>query len=111
MTNILITTTPTVENRPVREYLGIVSGEAFMRRWWLSDSVLEYATEKLDNFDWLPIEKEALYIGNEKIIGSGSGLRLGGLQGGASQGTGLGDSPDGKSSRGIRGKCRDWGED
>jgi uncharacterized protein YbjQ (UPF0145 family) len=30
MTNILITTTPTVENRPVREYLGIVSGEAFM---------------------------------------------------------------------------------
>ena len=29
MTNILITTTPTVENRPVREYLGIVSGEAF----------------------------------------------------------------------------------
>ncbi len=30
MTNILITTTPTVENRPVREYLGIVSGEAVM---------------------------------------------------------------------------------
>jgi len=29
MTNILITTTPTVENRPVRKYLGIVSGEAF----------------------------------------------------------------------------------
>jgi len=30
MTNVLITTTPTVENRPVREYLGIVSGDAFM---------------------------------------------------------------------------------
>jgi len=30
MTNILVTTTPTVENRPVREYLGIVSGEAVM---------------------------------------------------------------------------------
>jgi uncharacterized protein YbjQ (UPF0145 family) len=52
MTNILITTTPTVENRPIREYLGIVSGEAVMGRWWLSNSVLEYATEKLDNFDW-----------------------------------------------------------
>jgi uncharacterized protein YbjQ (UPF0145 family) len=28
MTNILITTTPTVEDCPVQEYLGIVSGEA-----------------------------------------------------------------------------------
>ena len=27
MTNILITTTPTVENCPIRKYLGIVSGE------------------------------------------------------------------------------------
>jgi uncharacterized protein YbjQ (UPF0145 family) len=33
MTNILITTTPTVENRPVLKYLGIVSGVAFTR-WW-----------------------------------------------------------------------------
>jgi len=37
MTNILITTTPTVESRPVREYLGIVSGEALVRRWWLRE--------------------------------------------------------------------------
>jgi uncharacterized protein YbjQ (UPF0145 family) len=37
MKKILITTTPTVENRPVREYLGIVSGEALVRRWWLYD--------------------------------------------------------------------------
>jgi uncharacterized protein YbjQ (UPF0145 family) len=35
MKNILITTTPIVENRPVRKYLGIVSGVAFTRRWWL----------------------------------------------------------------------------
>jgi uncharacterized protein YbjQ (UPF0145 family) len=42
MTNILITTTPTVENRPVREYLGIVSGMAFMRRWWLCLLVAAY---------------------------------------------------------------------
>jgi uncharacterized protein YbjQ (UPF0145 family) len=38
MTNILITTTPTVENRPVREYLGIVSGEAFMDERWLKSN-------------------------------------------------------------------------
>jgi uncharacterized protein YbjQ (UPF0145 family) len=47
MTNILITTTPTVENRPVREYLGIVSGEAFVRWWWLL--VDSYDTEELDS--------------------------------------------------------------
>jgi len=37
MTNILITTTPTVQNRPVREYLGIVSGEALVHPWWLRE--------------------------------------------------------------------------
>jgi uncharacterized protein YbjQ (UPF0145 family) len=47
MTNILVTTTPTVENRPVREYLGIVSGEAFARWWWLL--VDSYDTEELDS--------------------------------------------------------------
>jgi uncharacterized protein YbjQ (UPF0145 family) len=52
MTNILITTTPTVENRPVREYLGIVSGEAFMREWWLDHDILRHGTEALDNFDF-----------------------------------------------------------
>jgi len=50
MTNILVTTTPTVENRPIREYLGIVSGEAFMdekrKRYRIFDRrILEY------NFD------------------------------------------------------------
>ena len=56
MTNILITTTPTVENRPVREYLGIVSGEALVRRWWLYDlgafgfyiGHIDFDTEDLD---------------------------------------------------------------
>jgi len=47
MTNILITTTPTVENRPVREYLGIVSGEAFMRWWRLLSNLCD--TEELDS--------------------------------------------------------------
>jgi uncharacterized protein YbjQ (UPF0145 family) len=37
MKKILITTTPNVENRPVWKYLGIVSGEALVRRWWLQD--------------------------------------------------------------------------
>ncbi len=48
MTNILITTTPIVENRPVREYLGIVSGEAFMRRWWLYWKAFDYDPDTLD---------------------------------------------------------------
>ena len=49
MTNILITITPTVENRPVRKYLGIVSGGPFTRRGELSfgDS---FDTEELDTF-------------------------------------------------------------
>ncbi len=51
MTNILITTTPAVENRPVREYLGIVSGEAFMRRWWLWGLVSAYDPDTLDTVD------------------------------------------------------------
>ena len=46
MTNILITTTPTVENRPVQEYLGIVSGEAVMRHWRLFD--FPFDTKELD---------------------------------------------------------------
>ena len=50
MTNILITTTPTVENRPVREYLGIVSGEAFARRWELIDDFNYWCdTEELES--------------------------------------------------------------
>jgi uncharacterized protein YbjQ (UPF0145 family) len=50
MTNILITTTPTVENRPVREYLGIVSGEAFTFRWSLRFLPFDsyHDTKKLD---------------------------------------------------------------
>jgi len=49
MTNILITTTPTVENRPVRKYLGIVSSEAFTCRWDLLSSECSYDTEELDS--------------------------------------------------------------
>jgi uncharacterized protein YbjQ (UPF0145 family) len=49
MTNILITTTPTVENRPVRKYLGIVSGEALTRRWVLIPSERSLDTEELDS--------------------------------------------------------------
>ena len=49
MTNILITTTPTVENRPVQEYLGIVSGEALVRRWWLQD--LRFFGINIGDFD------------------------------------------------------------
>ena len=49
MTNILITSTPTVENRPVREYLGIVSGEAFTFRWGLPLPEHLCDTEKLDS--------------------------------------------------------------
>ena len=51
MTNILITTTPTVENRPVREYLGIVSGMAFMRPWWLWGLIPAYDPDTLDTVD------------------------------------------------------------
>ena len=51
MTNILITTTSTVENRPVREYLGIVSGMAFMRPWWLWGLIPAYDPDTLDTVD------------------------------------------------------------
>ena len=49
MTNILITTTPIVENRPVRKYLGIVSGEAVTYQWELLSSGRFCGTEKLDS--------------------------------------------------------------
>ena len=49
MTNILITTTPTVQNRPVREYLGIVSGEAFAHGLSLLSSDRLFDTEELDS--------------------------------------------------------------
>ena len=51
MTDILITTTPTVENRPVRKYLGIVSGMAFMRPWWLWGLIPAYDPDTLDTVD------------------------------------------------------------
>jgi uncharacterized protein YbjQ (UPF0145 family) len=54
MTNVLITTTPTVENCPVREYLGIVSGMALMRRWWLYQEVSEDLAAK----DWADFKAE-----------------------------------------------------
>jgi len=60
MTNILITTTPTVQNRPVREYLGIVSGEAFTRSWSLGfSSVRSFDTEKLEFVFADPVEGRA----------------------------------------------------
>ena len=51
MTNILITATPTVENRPVQKYLGIVSGMAFMRPWWLWGLIPAYDPDTLDTVD------------------------------------------------------------
>jgi uncharacterized protein YbjQ (UPF0145 family) len=65
MTNILITTTPTVENRPVREYLGIVSGEAV---FWSNDlpwSVPREAREKAIQ----KMIKEAEELGANAVIG------------------------------------------
>jgi uncharacterized protein YbjQ (UPF0145 family) len=55
MTNILITITPTVENRPIREYLGIVSGEALMRRWYL---LHEEVYEDLAAKEWADFKAE-----------------------------------------------------
>jgi uncharacterized protein YbjQ (UPF0145 family) len=57
MTNILITTTPTVENCPVQEYLGIVSGMAFMRRRGIYWKAFDYDPDILDywkSFDYDP---------------------------------------------------------
>jgi uncharacterized protein YbjQ (UPF0145 family) len=63
MTNILITTTPTVENRPVREYLGIVSGEAFIDSEDLS--MLRKAQDKAIQ----EMAKEAARLGANAVIG------------------------------------------
>jgi uncharacterized protein YbjQ (UPF0145 family) len=65
MTNILITTTPTVENRPVREYLGIVSGEAFYGSKDLSLSTLRNARKKAIQ----EMIKEAEELGANAVIG------------------------------------------
>jgi uncharacterized protein YbjQ (UPF0145 family) len=61
MTNILITTTPTVENRPVREYLGIVSGIAFMAHWRLYSQVGDYNPDTLDDPDLGYLLGKAVY--------------------------------------------------
>jgi uncharacterized protein YbjQ (UPF0145 family) len=52
MKNILITTTPIVENRPVLEYLGIVSGVAFTRRWGLVFNDTEEVESVLADTPW-----------------------------------------------------------
>jgi uncharacterized protein YbjQ (UPF0145 family) len=65
MTNILITTTPTVENRPVREYLGIVSGEAVFYSEDLPLSMLRKAREKAIQ----EMIKEAEELGANAVIG------------------------------------------
>jgi uncharacterized protein YbjQ (UPF0145 family) len=63
MTNILITTTPTVENRPVREYLGIVSGEFYSKD--LSLSMLRKARKEAIQ----EMIKEAKELGANAVIG------------------------------------------
>lgn len=66
MTNILITTTPTVENRPVREYLGIVSGEAFIDSIDSEDlSMLRKAQDKAIQ----EMAKEAARLEANAVIG------------------------------------------
>jgi uncharacterized protein YbjQ (UPF0145 family) len=65
MTNILITTTPTVENRPVREYLGIVSGEAV---FWSKELPLWRLREARENAIQEMI-KEAEDLGANAVIG------------------------------------------
>ena len=66
MTNILITTTPTVENRPVREYLGIVSGKAFIDSIDSEDlSMLRKAQDKAIQ----EMAKEAARLEANAVIG------------------------------------------
>jgi uncharacterized protein YbjQ (UPF0145 family) len=66
MTNILITTTPTVQNRPVREYLGIVSGEAFIDSIDSEDSsMLREARDKAIQ----EMAKEAATVRADAVIG------------------------------------------
>jgi len=70
MTNILITTTPTVENRPVREYLGIVSGEAFADtiygRYW---SAFKAGLHKARDWAIHQMAKAAEELGANAVIG------------------------------------------
>jgi len=66
MTNILITTTPTVENCPVQEYLGIVSGEAFIDSIDSEDSsMLRKARDKAIQ----EMIEEAEELGANAVIG------------------------------------------
>ena len=66
MTNILITTTPTLENRPVREYLGIVSGVAVSySSKGLSLSMLHKARKEAIQ----EMIKEAQELGANAVIG------------------------------------------
>ena len=66
MTNILVTTTPTVENRPVRKYLGIVSGEAFIDSIDSEDSsMLRKARDKAIQ----EMIEEAEELGANAVIG------------------------------------------
>jgi len=72
MTNILITTTPTVENRPVREYLGIVSGEVAIswesvhRVGWDSPQAALHEAQKQAIQEMI---KEAEELGANAVIG------------------------------------------
>ena len=66
MTNILITTTPTVQNRPVREYLGIVSGEAFIDSIDSEDSSM---LRKARDMAIQEMIEEAEELGADAVIG------------------------------------------
>jgi|GEM_PF-4550178 len=115
MKNILITTTPTIENRPIREYLGIVNGMAFVRRWWLSNPlsnpVLEYGTEELDNFDWhsyeLSLKREPsgpldYLFATKKSQEAKAAADWAGFKAKLHKAQNLGDSADGKRGRELR---------
>ena len=63
---MLITTTPTVENRPVRYYLGIASGEAFIDSIDSEDSsMLREARDKAIQ----EMAKEAATVRANAVIG------------------------------------------
>jgi uncharacterized protein YbjQ (UPF0145 family) len=68
MTNILITTTPTVENRPVLAYLGIVSGEAFIDSF-ISSEHLSMMLHEARDWAIQQMAKEAASLGTNAVIG------------------------------------------
>lgn len=68
MTNILVTTTPTVENRPVLAYLGIVSGEAFIDSF-ISSEHLSMMLHEARDWAIQQMAKAAEELGANAVIG------------------------------------------